>query len=98
MCNDLLLYISFGVLYHTHPSPVVLGTHRAARKKMKEDSPDEPPLHKSGLLGKKTEVVEDEVVEGEYGLVINGHSLVRAQPMLLFIVYVYVYVYSIGSL
>ncbi|KAG5272458.1 hypothetical protein AALO_G00165790 [Alosa alosa] len=48
---------------------------RAARKKMKPDSSDEPPLHKSGILGKKTEVVEDETVEGEYGLVINGHSL-----------------------
>ncbi|XP_076140225.1 phospholipid-transporting ATPase ID [Alosa pseudoharengus] len=51
---------------------------RAARKKMKPDSSDEPPLHKSGILGKKTEVVEDETVEGEYGLVINGHSLAYA--------------------
>ncbi|XP_062410135.1 phospholipid-transporting ATPase ID [Sardina pilchardus] len=51
---------------------------RSARKKMKPESPDEPPLHKSGFLGKKTEVVEDETVEGEYGLVINGHSLAYA--------------------
>uniref|UniRef100_A0A671TAZ2 Phospholipid-transporting ATPase n=1 Tax=Sinocyclocheilus anshuiensis TaxID=1608454 RepID=A0A671TAZ2_9TELE len=29
------------------------------------------------LLGKKSQVVEDEKVDGEYGLVINGHSLVR---------------------
>uniref|UniRef100_A0A8C1V2C2 Phospholipid-transporting ATPase n=1 Tax=Cyprinus carpio TaxID=7962 RepID=A0A8C1V2C2_CYPCA len=32
---------------------------------------------KSRLLGKKSQVVEDEKVDGEYGLVINGHSLVR---------------------
>uniref|UniRef100_A0A8C1KK17 Phospholipid-transporting ATPase n=1 Tax=Cyprinus carpio TaxID=7962 RepID=A0A8C1KK17_CYPCA len=31
----------------------------------------------SRLLGKKSQVVEDEKVDGEYGLVINGHSLVR---------------------
>uniref|UniRef100_A0A8C2GC90 Phospholipid-transporting ATPase n=1 Tax=Cyprinus carpio TaxID=7962 RepID=A0A8C2GC90_CYPCA len=33
---------------------------------------------KSRLLGKKSQVVEDEKVDGEYGLVINGHSLAFA--------------------
>uniref|UniRef100_A0A671TBZ3 Phospholipid-transporting ATPase n=1 Tax=Sinocyclocheilus anshuiensis TaxID=1608454 RepID=A0A671TBZ3_9TELE len=36
---------------------------------------------KSRLLGKKSQVVEDEKVDGEYGLVINGHSLVREIDM-----------------
>ncbi|TSM12496.1 Phospholipid-transporting ATPase ID [Bagarius yarrelli] len=46
-----------------------------ARKKMSPDSSDEPPYQKSGIMGKKTQVVLDEKVDGEYGLVINGHSL-----------------------
>uniref|UniRef100_A0A8C2D8X8 Phospholipid-transporting ATPase n=1 Tax=Cyprinus carpio TaxID=7962 RepID=A0A8C2D8X8_CYPCA len=33
---------------------------------------------KSRFLGKKSQVVEDEKVNGEYGLVINGHSLAFA--------------------
>ncbi|KAL2100457.1 hypothetical protein ACEWY4_004851 [Coilia grayii] len=51
---------------------------RSARKKMHPASSDEPPMRKSSILGKKTEVVEDEAVEGEYGMVINGHSLAYA--------------------
>uniref|UniRef100_A0A9J8DES2 Phospholipid-transporting ATPase n=1 Tax=Cyprinus carpio carpio TaxID=630221 RepID=A0A9J8DES2_CYPCA len=38
---------------------------------------------KSRLLGKKSQVVEDEKVDGEYGLVINGHSLVREIVLLI---------------
>lgn len=50
---------------------------RNARKKMSPGSSEEPPYLKSGILGKKMQVVMDEKVDGEYGLVINGHSLVR---------------------
>ncbi|XP_036451727.1 phospholipid-transporting ATPase ID [Colossoma macropomum] len=46
-----------------------------ARKKMSPDSPEEPPFLKSKLRGKKSQVVLDEKSNGEYGLVINGHSL-----------------------
>ncbi|KAG1970776.1 phospholipid-transporting ATPase ID [Pimephales promelas] len=49
-----------------------------ARKKMSPESGDEPPIEKSRFLGKKSQVVEDEKVDGEYGLVINGHSLAFA--------------------
>ncbi|XP_043106554.1 phospholipid-transporting ATPase ID [Puntigrus tetrazona] len=49
-----------------------------ARKKMSPESGDDPPIEKSRLLGKKSQVVEDEKVDGEYGLVINGHSLAFA--------------------
>lgn len=50
---------------------------RNARKKMSPDSPDEPPYMKRRIMGKTPQVVMDEEVDGEYGLVINGHSLVR---------------------
>ncbi|XP_066506319.1 phospholipid-transporting ATPase ID [Hoplias malabaricus] len=46
-----------------------------ARKKMSPDSPDETPFRRSKILGKVSEFVMDETVDGEYGLVINGHSL-----------------------
>nr|XP_023694700.1 phospholipid-transporting ATPase ID-like isoform X2 [Paramormyrops kingsleyae] len=49
-----------------------------ARKKMKPDSEDEPIIIESGILGKKSKMVADETVDGEYGLVINGHSLAFA--------------------
>ncbi|KAJ8392780.1 hypothetical protein AAFF_G00072640 [Aldrovandia affinis] len=51
---------------------------RNARRKMKPDGGEEPPFIKSGILGKKTKVVAEETVDGEYGLVINGHSLAYA--------------------
>lgn len=38
---------------------------------------DEPPYLESRIMGKKSRVLLDEKVDGEYGLVINGHSLVR---------------------
>ncbi|KAI4876349.1 hypothetical protein NFI96_017814 [Prochilodus magdalenae] len=46
-----------------------------ARKKMSPGSPDEPLFVKRRFTGKKTQTVLDEKVDGEYGLVINGHSL-----------------------
>lgn len=48
---------------------------RDARTSMKpgEDSVFLP----EGTLGKGVKVMADEAVNGEYGLVINGHSLVR---------------------
>ncbi|RXN21327.1 phospholipid-transporting ATPase ID-like protein [Labeo rohita] len=49
-----------------------------ARKKMSPQSGDEPPIVKSRFFNKKSQVVEDEKVEGDYGLVINGHSLAFA--------------------
>lgn len=55
----------------------MLEIFRNARKKMAPGSQDEPPYLKSGIMGKKSQVVLDEKVDGEYGLVINGHSLVR---------------------
>ncbi|KAM4634801.1 phospholipid-transporting ATPase ID-like isoform 1-T2 [Polymixia lowei] len=52
-----------------------------ARRKMCPGSSDEPTVIKAraGLFWRlKTETVEDEVVDEEYGLVINGHSLAYA--------------------
>lgn len=45
------------------------------------DAADEPSVIKTrtGLLWlQKTETVQDEKVDGEYGLIINGHSLVSS--------------------
>lgn len=50
---------------------------RNARKKMSPGCSDEPPYLESRIMGKKSRVLLDEKVDGEYGLVINGHSLVR---------------------
>lgn len=44
------------------------------------DSAEEPSMLKAraGLFWlQKTETLQDEKVDGQYGLVINGHSLVR---------------------
>ncbi|XP_020486231.2 phospholipid-transporting ATPase ID [Labrus bergylta] len=52
-----------------------------ARRKMCPESADEPSVIKSraGLFWlKKTENVQDEKVDGEYALIINGHSLAFA--------------------
>ncbi|XP_076614179.1 phospholipid-transporting ATPase ID [Chaetodon auriga] len=52
-----------------------------ARRKMCPESAAEPSVKKAraGLFWlKKTETVQDEKVDGEYGLVINGHSLAFA--------------------
>ena len=46
------------------------------------DAPDKPVVveARAGLFWRqKTRKVEDEAVNGEYALVINGHSLVRGQ-------------------
>uniref|UniRef100_A0A8B9LUA2 Phospholipid-transporting ATPase n=1 Tax=Astyanax mexicanus TaxID=7994 RepID=A0A8B9LUA2_ASTMX len=47
-----------------------------ARKKMCPGSPDEAPFQKSRFGSKKPKLVLDEKADGEFGLVINGHSLV----------------------
>ncbi|KAM9323031.1 phospholipid-transporting ATPase ID-like [Pholidichthys leucotaenia] len=52
-----------------------------ARRKMCPEAAEEPSVLKSraGLFWlKKTETVKDEKVNGEYGLIINGHSLAFA--------------------
>ncbi|XP_033832109.1 phospholipid-transporting ATPase ID [Periophthalmus magnuspinnatus] len=52
-----------------------------ARRKMCPDAPDKPVLNKSraGLLWlQTTQNVPDDKVDGEYGLIINGHSLAYA--------------------
>ncbi|XP_031433354.1 phospholipid-transporting ATPase ID [Clupea harengus] len=77
-CNMLREEMKEVFIVAGHTREEVAEELRTARKKMKPDSSDEPPFHKSGFLGKKSEVVEDETVESEYGLVINGHSLAFA--------------------
>ncbi|XP_069043524.1 phospholipid-transporting ATPase ID-like isoform X2 [Lepisosteus oculatus] len=55
---------------------------RSARRKMKPESDTEPEIEEVDNQKKKpkkeTQLVPDETVEGEYGLVINGHSLAYA--------------------
>ncbi|XP_075885168.1 phospholipid-transporting ATPase ID-like [Nelusetta ayraudi] len=54
---------------------------RKARKKMSPGSSDEPKISKSrsGLLWlQEIQTVEEEKVDGQYGLIINGHSLALA--------------------
>ncbi|XP_042070894.1 phospholipid-transporting ATPase ID, partial [Haplochromis burtoni] len=52
-----------------------------ARRKMSPEAAEEPSVFKSrvGLFWlKKTETMQDEKVDGDYGLIINGHSLAFA--------------------
>ncbi|XP_060944669.1 phospholipid-transporting ATPase ID [Limanda limanda] len=52
-----------------------------ARREMCPEAADEPTvvLDRAGLFwSRKTETVQDEKVEGDYGLIINGHSLAYA--------------------
>ncbi|XP_030624750.1 probable phospholipid-transporting ATPase IM [Chanos chanos] len=51
---------------------------RNARKKMNPRSGDEPTFIKSGILGKRSQVMQEEETDGEYAMVINGHSLAFA--------------------
>ncbi|XP_053181068.1 phospholipid-transporting ATPase ID-like [Scomber japonicus] len=51
---------------------------RTARTSMKPGSPDDSVFVQGRTLGKGVKVVRDEEVNGEYGLVINGHSLAYA--------------------
>lgn len=44
---------------------------------MKPDAVEDSVFLPERTLGKSVKVLTDEVVNGEYGLVINGHSLVR---------------------
>lgn len=48
---------------------------------MKPDTADSVLLPER-TLGKRVKVIADEVANGEYGLVINGHSLVRHKRFL----------------
>lgn len=50
---------------------------RDARLKMCPDSCEEESFISERILGNEPKVVYDEYVSGDYGLVINGHSLVR---------------------
>lgn len=53
---------------------------RDARRKMCPGAAEEPTVIRSraGLFWlEKTKTMQDEKVDGEYGLIINGHSLVR---------------------
>lgn len=48
------------------------------------DSADEPSLvsSRSGLFWlQRTQTLQDEKVDGEYGLIINGHSLVSVSVL-----------------
>ncbi|XP_061881093.1 phospholipid-transporting ATPase ID-like [Entelurus aequoreus] len=52
---------------------------RNARAAMKPDAAEDSVLSQQRSLGKKAKaIITDEVVNGEYGLVINGHSLAYA--------------------
>lgn len=50
---------------------------------MKPDTTENSEFLLEGASGKGVKVITDEVVNGEYGLVINGHSLVRTEAALL---------------
>ena len=49
---------------------------------MKPDAVDDSVFMPERTLGNRKEVMSDELVNGEYGLVINGHSLVRDKTVL----------------
>ncbi|XP_053509931.1 phospholipid-transporting ATPase ID [Ictalurus furcatus] len=51
---------------------------RDARVKMLPDSDEEASFISDSILGNEPKVVHDENVSGDYGLVINGHSLAYA--------------------
>lgn len=50
---------------------------REARMKMRPESGEDASFISDSILGNEPKVVHDEFVSGDYGLVINGHSLVR---------------------
>lgn len=62
--------------------PFFLSWNRNARTCMKPDAVDSAFLP-ARTLGKGVRALADEVVSGEYGLVINGHSLVRLKKYAL---------------
>lgn len=55
----------------------VILLHRDARLKMCPTTEQDKFLIPEMILGNTPKVVEDEHANGDYGLVINGHSLVR---------------------
>lgn len=61
-----------------HPCFIPLWS-RNARSSMKLDVVEDSVFLTERTLGKSAKVVTDEVANGEYGLVINGHSLVRLE-------------------
>lgn len=56
---------------------------RDARLKMSPATEQDKFLVPEIILGETPKVVQDENVNGDYGLVINGHSLVRKSLSLL---------------
>ena len=50
-----------------------------------DDAVDDSVFLPESTLGNRNEAASDELVNGEYGLVINGHSLVRDKTILLYI-------------
>ena len=50
---------------------------RDARAKIRPNSGEDAFFIPESILGNDPKVVQDETVSGEFGLVINGHSLVR---------------------
>ncbi len=64
----------------THPTISMSSCFRNARRKMCPEAAEEPSVIKAraGLFWlQKTRTVLDDKVDGDYGLIINGHSLVR---------------------
>nr|XP_061811459.1 phospholipid-transporting ATPase ID-like [Nerophis lumbriciformis] len=51
---------------------------RNARTSMKPDAAEDSMFLPKRTLGKRTKAITDEAVNGEYGLVVNGHSLAYA--------------------
>ncbi|KAG9354384.1 hypothetical protein JZ751_001091 [Albula glossodonta] len=77
-CNMLREEMNDIFIVGANSSEEVREELRSARLKMKPVAEDGPIIRNRGILGKKSKLVRDEVVDGEYGLVINGHSLAYA--------------------
>ncbi|XP_035292180.1 probable phospholipid-transporting ATPase IM [Anguilla anguilla] len=77
-CNMLREEMNEVFIVGANSSEDVREELRSARLKMKPGADEEPLIMARGILGKKLKVVHDEEVDGEYGLVINGHSLAYA--------------------
>ncbi|KAI4893089.1 hypothetical protein NFI96_006920 [Prochilodus magdalenae] len=58
----------------------VCGCTRDARAKMRANSEEDAYFIPESILGNDPKVVQDEHVSGEFGLVINGHSLWSGPP------------------
>lgn len=60
-----------------HLNTFTFSLKRNARSTMKPNSLEDSVFLPERTHGKRPKVMADEVVHGEYGLVINGHSLVH---------------------